>query len=156
MSPALEDWERDGFFVERGAVEPAVCGAMHERVIEIARLANGGGRVDGKWVQPEARANPAATEPEDRVSKIFKLHRDEPVFREFIESDPVLDPVVPILGPDIDCFLSQFIFKNPGAMGQPWHQDAFYCPFDRTPQVGMWVAVTHATLENGCLHVVPG
>ena len=61
-----------------------------------------------------------------------------------------------LLGTDIDCFLSQFIFKNPGAWGQPWHQDAFYFPFDRGPQVGVWLAVTEATLDNGCLHVVPG
>ena len=33
-------------------------------------------------------------------------------------------------GPDLDCFLSQFIFKNPGASGQPWHQDSFYFPFE--------------------------
>jgi ectoine hydroxylase-related dioxygenase (phytanoyl-CoA dioxygenase family) len=58
---------------------------------------------------------------------------------------------------DIDCFLSQFIFKNPGAWGQPWHQDSYYFPFDPPrPVVGVWLAVTEATLENGCLHVLPG
>jgi phytanoyl-CoA hydroxylase len=156
MSQVLDGWERDGFFILREAVAPEVCRAMHERVVEIARLADGAGLIDGKVVQPEARKNPGAAEPEDRVSKIFKLHRDESVFRDFIESEPVLDRVVPILGPNLDCFLSQFIFKNPGAMGQPWHQDSFYFRFDRTPQVGIWIAVTQATLENGCLHVVPG
>ncbi|MGE4607127.1 MAG: phytanoyl-CoA dioxygenase family protein, partial [Myxococcota bacterium] len=156
MSHRLEDWQRDGFFVVRGAVDLELCRAMHDRAVEIARSADGGGLIDGKFVQPEARENPAALEPEDRVSKIFKLHRDEPVFRRFIESEPVLDWAVPMLGPDLDCFLSQFIFKNPGAMGQPWHQDSHYFRFDRTPQVGIWVAVTQATLENGCLHVLPG
>ena len=60
-------------------------------------------------------------------------------------------------GPSLDCFLSQFIFKNPGAWGQPWHQDSYYFPFDPArPIVGVWLAVTEATLENGCLHVLPG
>jgi ectoine hydroxylase-related dioxygenase (phytanoyl-CoA dioxygenase family) len=54
------------------------------------------------------------------------------------------------------CFLSQFIFKHPGALGQPWHQDAFYFPFDRGPQVGAWIAVSPATRENGPLWVLPG
>jgi hypothetical protein len=59
--------------------------------------------------------------------------------------------------PRIDCFLSQFIFKNPGAWGQPWHQDGFYFPFEPPrPIVGAWLAVTEATLDNGCLHVLPG
>lgn len=61
-----------------------------------------------------------------------------------------------ILGPDVDCFLSQFIFKNPGAWGQPWHQDSSYFPFDREPQVAAWLATSEATLENGCLVVLPG
>ena len=61
---------------------------------------------------------------------------------------------------DLDCFLSQFIFKNPGAWGQPWHQDSHYFLFGPhnggRPIVGLWLAVTEATLENGCLHVIPG
>ncbi len=61
------------------------------------------------------------------------------------------------IGPDVDCFLSQFIFKNPGAWGQPWHQDSYYFPFEPArPVVAMWLAVTEATLDNGCLHVLPG
>jgi len=157
VSHELEAWERDGFFIVRGAVDAEMCRAMHDRVVEIARSSGGGGMVDGKFVQPEARQNPSAGEAEDRVSKIFKLHRDESVFRRFIESEPVLDRVVPMLGPDLDCFLSQFIFKNPGAWGQPWHQDSYYFPFEPArPVVAMWLAVTEATLENGCLHILPG
>jgi phytanoyl-CoA hydroxylase len=63
-----------------------------------------------------------------------------------------------ILGTDAPaCFFSQFIFKNPGAWGQPWHQDACYFPFTPSrPVVGIWLAVTEATPDNGCLHVLPG
>jgi phytanoyl-CoA hydroxylase len=69
----------------------------------------------------------------------------------------VTDIVADLVGPALDCFLSQFIFKNPGAWGQPWHQDSFYFPFEPArPIVGVWLAVTAATLENGCLHVLPG
>jgi hypothetical protein len=32
-----------------------------------------------------------------------------------------VDPVAALITPDIDVFLSQFIFKTPGAWGQPWH-----------------------------------
>ncbi len=62
-----------------------------------------------------------------------------------------------LIAPDVDVFLSQFIFKTPGAWGQPWHQDSFYFPFEPArPVVGVWLAVTEATLVNGCLHVLPG
>ena len=36
------------------------------------------------------------------------------------------------------------------------YQDEYYFPFDRHPQVGFWLAVSEANLENGCLHVLPG
>ncbi len=61
-----------------------------------------------------------------------------------------------LLGPDVDCFLSQFIFKHPGALGQPWHQDEWYFRMTPAPQVGAWLAVTEATPDNGPLWVMPG
>jgi ectoine hydroxylase-related dioxygenase (phytanoyl-CoA dioxygenase family) len=66
------------------------------------------------------------------------------------------DSACALLGPDIDCFQSQFIFKNPGVVGQPWHQDSYYFSFDQQPQIGVWLALTRATIENGCLWVMPG
>ncbi len=92
---------------------------------------------------------------EDEMSKVFKLHQ-KGIFNEFIRSDDLLNMIEDILGENIDCFLSQFIFKNPGAWGQPWHQDSSYFPFDRAPQVGAWLATSPSTKENGCLVVLPG
>ena len=111
----------------------------------------------GVKVLPESnKAGVAVAQPEDGVSKIFRLHRD-PVFAEFAHSAAVVDLVSPLIAPDIDVFLSQFIFKTAGAWGQPWHQDSFYFPFEPArPVVGVWLAVTEATLVNGCLHVLPG
>jgi ectoine hydroxylase-related dioxygenase (phytanoyl-CoA dioxygenase family) len=149
-------WERDGFFIVPDFAAGSVCEAMHARAVELAREADGAGMAGASFVQPETKANPAAREAEDRVSKIFAIHRDEPVYRSFVQGEAVLDLAAGLIGPDLDCFLSQFIFKNAGALGQPWHQDSYYFRFDRTPQVGVWLAVTEATLENGCLHVLPG
>ena len=153
-----KQWEEEGFFLVRGFADPAIGHAMLERVIAISRGADGQIVHDGFIVAPEqnlAGAIDAAADAEQRVSKIFRLHRDGP-FRDFIASQGVLEIGRALLGPRIDCFLSQFIFKNPAAWGQPWHQDSFYFPFDRAPQVGLWLAVTEATLENGCLWVLPG
>jgi hypothetical protein len=153
-----EQWLRDGFFRIPGFAPAAVGTAMLERVVAIARRAADGGDVSPAFVlregQPDMGPRPR---PEDLVAKIFRLARD-PVFSRFAESEAVVDLVAAILGTDdVDCFLSQFIFKNPGAWGQPWHQDSFYFPFEPPrPVVGIWLAVTEATLANGCLHVLPG
>ena len=153
-----EQWERDGFFLLRGFAAPGVGAAMLERVVGISRAAAGQILHEGYFVMPEqnlAASVDAAAPAELRVSKVFRLHRVEE-FRSFIESDAVLEIGRALLGPRLDCFLSQFILKNPGAWGQPWHQDSFYFPFDQSPQVGLWLAVTEATLDNGCLWVLPG
>ena len=149
-------FERDGFLRLPGFAAPATCDAMLDRVVEITRE-RAAGTGGPQLVLPEANlAGRDAALPEELVSKVFKLHRDT-VFADFARSTEVTDLVVDLVGPQLDCFLSQFIFKNPGAWGQPWHQDSYYFPFEPArPILGVWLAVTEATLENGCLHVVPG
>ena len=136
---------------------PDVCDAMLERVITIARHAAAGDDISPAFVMPEANLRGRSGAPEELASKIFRLHRDR-VFGAFAARTDLLDDVAMLLATDdIDCFLSQFIFKNPGAWGQPCHQDSWYFPFEPArPVVGAWLAVTRATLQNGCLHVVPG
>jgi phytanoyl-CoA hydroxylase len=150
-----ERWQRDGFFVVPRFADARVLEAMERRVVELTRAADRGEDIRPSYVVPEAVLGTAPA-PEARLSKLFRVHRSEPVFRDFCASAPLLDLVEGLLGPELDCFLSQFIFKLPGALGQPWHQDAFYFPFDRGPQVGAWLAVSEAREDNGPLWVLPG
>jgi phytanoyl-CoA hydroxylase len=155
----LSSYERDGFTRIDGFADAAVCVTMLARAAELAQHAAAGDDISPAFVMAEEQADFAAKDasPEQVTSKIFGVARDT-IFEAFAMSDDVVDLVEPILGSaDIDCFLSQFIFKNPGAWGQPWHQDSFYFPFEPArPIVGVWLAVTEATLQNGCLHVLPG
>jgi ectoine hydroxylase-related dioxygenase (phytanoyl-CoA dioxygenase family) len=150
-------FERDGYLRLEGFASGDRCERMLARVVEIARERAAGGPAGATgWVLPEANLAGRDGLPEELVSKVFKLHRDS-VFEEFAHDPAVTDLVAELVAPQLDCFLSQFIFKNPGAWGQPWHQDSFYFPFDPArPILGVWLAVTEATLENGCLHVLPG
>jgi ectoine hydroxylase-related dioxygenase (phytanoyl-CoA dioxygenase family) len=149
-------YDEQGFVRLRGFTGPEVCERMLERVVALARAHAGGDRDAPGLVLPEANLAGSGGNPEDLVSKIFRLHRDG-VFAAFAADPRVTGSLVDLIGPRLDCFLSQFIFKNPGAWGQPWHQDSFYFAFEPArPIIGAWLAVTEATLENGCLHVLPG
>jgi hypothetical protein len=150
-----ESWERDGFVILPGFAKPDVLEAMGTRIVEMTRAADGGGHIGDAYVVPELSLADRER-PEDRTSKVFRVHRCEPLFHQFASDARLLDCVESLIGPELDCFLSQFIFKLPGALGQPWHQDAFYFPFDRGPQVGVWLAVTDSTPDNGPLWVLPG
>lgn len=165
-----EAWERNGYILLREFVEPHLCQAMLDYIVAFVRenrpesskvqtvKAPDDSTVyvaDGSIIIPESKPNPFAKNPEDNISKVFNLHRQEP-FAGFVKQPEVLDVLAQLIGPEIDCFQSQFIFKNAGAWGQPWHQDSYYMPLDHLPQVGVWLAVSEATLENGCLLVQPG
>jgi phytanoyl-CoA hydroxylase len=158
-----QQWERDGFFRVPGFADPAVGQAMLDRVVDLVHDVAAGRDVAPAVVLPEQQPDLAATwaeggpEVERAASKVFRVARLDP-FRSFIERDDVTGLAAELIGTDdLDCFLSQFIFKNPRAWGQPWHQDSHYFPFEPSrPVVGLWLAVTRATLENGCLHVLAG
>lgn len=156
-------WNEDGFFVLRGLVDPAEARAIEDEVVARIR-ADPPEHHPGETLYaagpnyaifPEKAPSPSAVNPEDRIAKVFNCH-PEGRARAVAESAIVVDAVADLLGPDLDCFQSQFIFKNPGVIGQPWHQDSYYFRFDRQPQVGVWLALSRATLENGCLWVLPG
>jgi phytanoyl-CoA hydroxylase len=163
-SEQRRSWENEGYFRIDGFADQAVCTAMLDRVVDIARRFAAGESVGPAYVTPEQNLAAGAAEggggnPESFVSKIFRLHRDT-VFHDFAADLAIVDLLADLFTADaVDCFLSQFIFKNPGAWGQPWHQDSYYFHFDPEggrPIAGVWLAVTEATIENGCLHVMPG
>ncbi|MEO1056452.1 MAG: phytanoyl-CoA dioxygenase family protein [Actinomycetota bacterium] len=153
----LTSYGDSGFAKLPAFADESIGAAMHADVVTLVRTAaETGSAPDDVLIAPESQAGFAGERPEDLISKVFTLHQ-RPVFAEFLRSGDVPDILEQLIGPDVDCFLSQYIFKNPGAWGQPWHQDSYYFPFaPARPIVGLWLAVTEATLDNGCLHVLAG
>jgi ectoine hydroxylase-related dioxygenase (phytanoyl-CoA dioxygenase family) len=159
-SSQLAAFEHDGCVILHQFASATVTSATLEAAIALARREPVESATDRNrpFVLPEANLNNVeVTDPEERVSKVFRVHREEP-FHSLATRSDLVATVSTLLGTDmLSCFLSQFIFKNPGAWGQPCHQDSFYFPFiPMRPVVGVWLACTDATLENGCLWVVPG
>ena len=157
-----QSWNEKGFILIPNFFPEDKCIEINQTVVDIVRSMVGNseefnhayidqGHIGIREMKPSQKIENI----EDEMSKVFRLHQTG-IFNEFIKRDDLLNIVEDILGENIDCFLSQFIFKNPGAWGQPWHQDSSYFPFDRAPQVGAWLATSAATKENGCLVILPG
>jgi ectoine hydroxylase-related dioxygenase (phytanoyl-CoA dioxygenase family) len=69
----------------------------------------------------------------------------------------VLDTVEALIGPDILLHNVTYIVKEAGSRAHvSWHQDLTYWGFDGDAQVSMWLALTPATAESGCMRMVPG
>ena len=69
----------------------------------------------------------------------------------------VLDTVSSIIGPDILLWDSTFIIKEPGdGRKVSWHQDLTYWGLDPDDVVSVWLALSQATIESGCMVMIPG
>jgi hypothetical protein len=156
-------WTEHGYFMLPGLVPPAELEAVEAEIIDRIRADPPDGHPgetaylsgDHYLIYPETGRSPVAVNPEDHVSKVFNCHAEGPGRRLAQRSD-LVERVAALLGPELDCFQSQFIMKNPGFIGQPWHQDSYYFRLDQQPQVGVWIALSRATRDNGCLWVLPG
>jgi len=69
----------------------------------------------------------------------------------------VLDVAEALIGPDILLYNVTYVIKEAGAPSHvSWHQDLTYWGFDGDAQVSMWLALSPATEESGCMRMLPG
>ncbi|HEV2123932.1 MAG TPA: phytanoyl-CoA dioxygenase family protein, partial [Chloroflexota bacterium] len=104
---------------------------------------------------------PAPETPEERelrVRKVFDFtHHDERLQALTMQSRlrRMLDQIIE---PESRLIQDMALLKPPKVGSEkPWHQDTAY--FDWLPLggiVGCWIALDEATVENGCMQVIPG
>lgn len=91
------------------------------------------------------------------LRKIQEITKYSPEFRDFAESDKMLDLVEDLIGQTIYYHSSKIMFKPARHGGiKPWHQDYAYWASLRPEQVTCWLALDDATPENGCMQLIPG
>jgi len=68
----------------------------------------------------------------------------------------ILDAVEDLIGPDILCWNTLFWIKESGSESfVSWHQDLNYWGLDNSELVTVWLALSPASLESGCMRVLP-
>ncbi len=85
------------------------------------------------------------------------MHDLDPVFDSFSRT-PELAAIVDSLGYNDPVILqSMYIFKPPRIGGEVYcHQDSTFLYTEPETCIGFWFALEDATLENGCMHFIPG
>jgi phytanoyl-CoA hydroxylase len=62
-----------------------------------------------------------------------------------------------LVGPDVNLYWDQAVYKKPEKPRRfPWHQDNGYAYVEPQQYLTCWVALTDATLDNGCPQVARG
>lgn len=69
----------------------------------------------------------------------------------------ILDVVEALIGPDILLYDVEYIVKEPHTAAHvSWHQDLTYWGLSGDAQVSLWLALSPATAQSGCMRMLPG
>ncbi len=75
---------------------------------------------------------------------------------DIIRDPRILDPVAKILGSNILCWNTVFWIKDKQSENfVSWHQDKHYWGLDTEDLVSVWLALSPASIESGCMKVIP-
>ncbi|MGJ7032453.1 phytanoyl-CoA dioxygenase family protein [Niabella hirudinis] len=99
-------------------------------------------------------------EPDSEVLRKYVAihfpHKISPAIFRFLSHPQIVNILAGIISPNVKCMQSMLFVKAPGKKGQSWHQDEYYIPTRDCSLTGAWIAIDDATIENGCLWIIPG
>jgi phytanoyl-CoA hydroxylase len=161
--PKVVPEEQVRFFVENGyLVVPDLM--TSEEIAELRQdavtIARGGYPCEGITPMP---ADFTDDEVLQNILCIHQPHYVSPVMEKYVKHPlicGVLSQVtaahLPYWDGSVKCMQSMLFVKPPSFQGQAWHQDEIYIPTRDRSLIGAWIAMDDATIENGCLWVIPG
>ena len=154
----IEQYRRDGFLVFEELFRPdevAVLFARLEDLVLERVPCPEGIRMQVEPAVQRGEASPAS--PLERLRKVEGLVEHEDAFARLAADSRVLDVMQDLVGPDIKLFRDALMMKPPRhGSAKPYHQDSAYWQIDPPDLVSAWIALDDATLENGCMRVIPG
>lgn len=91
------------------------------------------------------------------VQQVGDPHEMSGVWLDLVKDTRLLDMVEALLGPNLMVYYSQLMMKAPRqGFTAPWHQDFAFFPHGRAELLACTVALDDATVDNGCIRVIPG
>lgn len=142
-----EQFERDGYFVLTDYFSPE----------EVAAITCA---IDRHALQHEDRLRESGAQGISRPGEISFtafLAESDPEIAAFCLQLRMADLMRELIGPDVRLYWNQSVYKQPETPREfPWHQDNGYTPVEPAQYYTCWLALTEATVENGCIWLLPG
>ena len=86
-----------------------------------------------------------------------QLVRQKPEIRPFVKNEKILGICLDLIGPNVRMYHDQAVYKMTEKPRRfPWHQDNGYLFVEPQHYLTCWIALTDATIDNGCPQVAPG
>lgn len=87
----------------------------------------------------------------------FKTHLLFKWLANLVRAPHILDPVEDLIGPNILCWTTHWFIKEANSPNYvSWHQDNNYWGLGTKKLVSVWIALSPATRESGCMQMLPG
>jgi phytanoyl-CoA hydroxylase len=148
---AASEFDRYGYLVLPDLLEPTLLAELRTESIAICR--GDRGEIDG--VEP-AGSSETDLDVLRRYLCIHFPHKLSPLAREVASHPAAVEALTGVIGPNVKMMQSMLFIKSEGKPGQAWHQDETHIPTRDRSLAAVWIALDDATLENGCLWVIPG
>lgn len=153
LDGAAAFYREQGFLVVTDALAEAEVQTLCDEGVAICR----GQRGDVSL--PDGLAPDPSLEDDAFIENFLCIHHPHKistVMYDYLAQKTMVDALTRIIGPNVKCMQSMLFIKSAGKPGQAWHQDEDYIPTRDRSLCGGWIAMDDATLENGCLWVIPG
>jgi len=146
----IDSYSQNGFLVVPDVLTAEELKELNAETVAICR---GSGAVKG--VTP---AGPQETDADvlSRYLCIHFPHKVSPLMLKYLKHPRIVDGLTKLIGPNVKSMQSMLFIKAAGKPGQAWHQDEYYISTRDRSLTAAWIAQDDATLENGCLWVIPG
>ena len=148
---AASEYDRRGYLIVPEILSPDLLSATRDEATVICR--GGRGPIEGVAAADDDDSDVAVLR---RYLCIHFPHKISPLLREIGRRPAVVDILTEVLGPDVKMMQSMLFFKAGGQPGQAWHQDEAHIPTRDRSLTAVWIALDDATIDNGCLWVIPG
>src|ERR1051325_3428686 len=152
----VQSYINDGFLVVKNVFTQA---EIRELFADMVKLLRGG------YECPQLKPLPDSLSDEEVLrsfSGVIQAHFISPLCLQYVKHPKVCGILSQIIGAhipfwdgSIKCMQSMYFVKPPGFPGQAGHQYELYIQPRGRWLCGAWVALDDATIQNGCLYVVP-
>lgn len=144
-------FRENGYLIVENVFSPQAVDGLRNETVKICRGKRGA--VAGL---PPVLPDDSDDDVIQRTLCVHFPHKLSSVMYKTLAQDTIVDLWTQIIGPNVKCMQSMLFIKSAGKPGQAWHQDEAFIPTRDRSLNAAWIALDDATVENGCLWVIPG
>ncbi|MEZ4729546.1 MAG: phytanoyl-CoA dioxygenase family protein [Caldilineaceae bacterium] len=144
-------YKENGYLVVEAALTPTEVEALRTETVRICR-----GQLGHVRGLPPVLPEDSDDDVIRRTICVHFPHKLSEVMYDFLAHPTIVDVLTRTIGPNVKCMQSMLFIKASGKPGQAWHQDEGFIPTRDRSLGAAWIALDDATVENGCLWVLPG